>query len=69
MAAGQGTWLSVPRDVAKETVESILKPQGMEALVVSTQGELGGRWGVRRSGAFAQRIKQAVDPQRRFGDF
>lgn len=69
MAAGQGTWLSVPRDVAKKTVESILKPQGMEALVVSTQGELGGRWGVRRSGAFAQRIKQAVDPQRRFGDF
>ncbi len=60
---GQAAWIAAA-DRA-ETIEPILIAQGLAGLVVFGQGKRA-RLGVRPSESFERRVKEALDPQRRF---
>jgi len=64
-AGGQVLWLASPD--APETLDSLLKAQGMAGLRL--WGPPGpARLGVRTGEAFARRVKEALDPEGRFAD-
>lgn len=64
-AGGQIGWLGWPGDLS--ALESILGSLGLSGLVIWGSGE-SGVVAERARDIFAQRIKQAMDPQGRFGD-
>lgn len=60
---GQGAWIALPDRV--ETLEPILIAQGLAGLVlIGASGRV--RLGVRTGESFERRVKDALDPQRRF---
>lgn len=62
---GQAAWLALSD--RPETLESILIAQGLAGLVlIGTTDRV--RLGVRAGKSFERRVKEALDPQRRFGE-